>query len=721
MARCALGLLGLLAIAAAPATAQLRPVQVAITGRAGIDSLAALGFEVADVRRVDGRLFAVVLAGPGDVARLGVRGFAVGPVPDAVSLGAVADTYRVFRSFDKPATGIRATLEAWAATGSALHVDSIGSSVEGRPILAVKLGDPADAPARPNVLFMATHHAREWISTELAMWLVRWLADSLPSALRNTRDIWVIPVENPDGYQYSFTMDRYWRKNRRPNGDGTYGVDSNRNYPGFWGIDDIGSSPVPGTETYRGPAPGSEPETQAIMAFHAAHPPAVAVSYHSYSGLVLHPLGFRPGEIAPDRAVFAALAGTDLAPAVRDSVPGSVLAYYHPGPGWHLYRTNGEYTDWAYGAYGTIAFTPELTSGCCAAGLYYGFAFPDDSALVERVFRDNLPFALSVIAAAGDPGTAAGASGLVPTPPRIEAIWPEAWISLDAAEPQPLSLTVRTGTGALVTRNAMGTALWRGRVRNWWRSDLRTETARAVRVNGAGLAAELVSLAGAQDADAGWTGWTRSADALVGGYGWTTNASDTLTSPVTDLGARVRVWLQFWTKHAGSTFTPEQRGIVQFSADGGATWSDVAVVVGDGPSWYPLRVDLPTADRARSARVRFVSAGFTWWVDAVGFASDSTLLFQHVAVTGTAELSENPVKGNQVVIAWPAAVGGSRVAIYSFAGERLVAASVAAGQAEYVWDLTIGGRRAPNGAYIVVVEAGGRVYRRRLFLTRPPA
>jgi zinc carboxypeptidase len=722
MARRTLGLLGLLlaAVSPRPAAGQLRPVQVPISGRAGIDSLAALGFEVADVRSVDGALVAVIVVAPRDAARLLAHGFAASPVARAGALAAAADTYRVFRSFEKPGTGIRATLEAWAAADTLIHLDSIGSSVEGRPILAVKIGDAADSPARPNVLFMATHHAREWISTELAMRLIRWLADSLSPPLRDARDIWVIPVENPDGYQYTFTTDRYWRKNRRANADGTYGVDPNRNYPAFWGVDNVGSSPQPGAEIYRGTAPGSEPETQVIMAFHAAHPPVLSVSYHSYSGLVLHSWGFRSGEIAADRPVFAALAGTDLMPAVWDSLPESVLAYYHPGPTWNLYPVNGEYTDWAYQSYGTIAFTPELTSGCCVAGLYYGFAFPDDSALVERVFRDNLPFALSVIAAAGDPTTAPGASGLVPAPPRLESLSPEAWINLDAAAPQPVSLTVRTGTGGTVTRNAMGSALWRGRFRNWWRSDLHTDTVRAITVNGSGLAAELVSLAGAENVDVGWTGWTRSVEAVLGRYSWTTNASDTLTSPALDLGTRSRVWLQFWTKHAGSTFTPEQRGVVQFSADGGATWSDEAAIIGAGQNWYPVRIDLPAASGARAARVRFVSRGFTWWIDAVGFATDATVAFQSLAVVGSAQLSENPVRGTEVFISWPAAAGSSRIGIYSFAGQRLVSATVPAGQNEYRWDLTIGGRRAPNGAYIVVVESGGQMFRHRLFVTRPP-
>ncbi len=404
MARWTLRAVALWCLAAAPAAAQLRVTEVPIGGPAGVDSLARLGFEVADVRRVAGRLYAVIVSEPRGERRLAAVGYLVQALAIAPTAAALAaDTYKVFRSFDKSGTGIRATLAAWAAADTLIHADSIGASIEGRPILAVKIGAAADAPGRPNVLFLGTHHAREWISTEVAMRLIRWLADSLPSALLAARDIWVVPVENPDGYQYTFTAERFWRKNRRDNGDGTFGVDPNRNYPTFWGVDDAGSSPVPGAETYRGIRPASEPETQAMIAFHAAHPPVVAVSYHSYTGLVLYPYGFRPGELAPDQPVFQALAGTDLAPVVPDSLPASIRSAYHPGPGWTLYPTNGEYTEWAYRTHQTIAFTTELTSGCCTpdSGYYYGFAFPDDSALVERVFRDHLPFAVAAIAAAG--------------------------------------------------------------------------------------------------------------------------------------------------------------------------------------------------------------------------------------------------------------------------------------------------------------------------------
>ena len=721
MARGTAGLLALLLTGVtSPVLAQLRVVAVPISGRASLDSLARLGFEVADVRLIDGRQRAVIVVSPQTEAQLAAHGFrtqALGVT--RVTTGTAADTFHAFHSFDNPGNGIRATLGAWAAANTSIHVDSVGATFEGRPILAVKIGPPDDSPTRPNVLFLGTHHAREWISTAVAMKLIRWLADSGGAAI-TAHDVWVIPVENPDGYQYTFTTDRLWRKNRRPNAGGTYGVDPNRNYPAFWGVDDAGSSGNEIAETYRGTTPASEAETQGVMAFHAAHPPVVSLSYHSYSGLVLYPWGFRAGQLAPDLPRFQALAGTDLVPAVTDSVPGSSLDHYHPGPGWNLYTTNGEYTDWAYRTYGTIAFTTELTSGCCVNGDYYGFEFPDDSVLVERVFRDNLPFARALISASGDLAHAPGVTGAVPAPPRFESLWPDSWLSLDTGEPRPL-LTMRTSAGALTTRSSQTDSLRRGTFRTVWRTDLRHDGVRALRAEGTAITAELLSLAGAEPLDAGWQGgWHQDTVRVGGNYSWTTAGSDTLTSPIVDLHGRTGIWLQLWTRHYGSTFSPAQRGIIQFSGDSGATWSTVAMIVGDGPSWYPVRVDLPQAADHRGARVRFIAEQFTWWVDAVGFATDASPAFVQLAAATGAEVSENPVRGNQVVVSWPAGTGDARLSIFSFTGERLHQVTVTAPNNEYVWDLTIhgGARRVANGAYIIVVEVDGQRYRRRLFVAR---
>jgi hypothetical protein len=194
-----------------------------------------------------------------------------------------------------------------------------------------------------------------------------------------------------------------------------------------------------------------------------------------------------------------------------------------------------------------------------------------------------------------------------------------------------------------------------------------------------------------------------------------------LTSPPIDLRGRTAVWLQLWTRHYGSTFTPEQNGVIQFSGDSGRTWSNVALIVGDGPNWYPLRVDLPQAAGRRGAQVRFISNQFTWWLDAVGFASDATNAFAQLATAAGADVSENPVRGDQVVISWPATVGSARISVFTFTGERLYEATVAAPTNEYVWDLTVegGARRVVNGAYIIVVDVDGNLYRRRLFVARP--
>src|SRR2546423_8111337 len=133
MARAAARLLALLAFGAvAPASAQLRLVEVPIAGRASLDSLARLGFEVADVRIVDGAQRAVLVVSPETELLLGRRGFKTAPLTAARITTGAADTFRMYRSFDRPGDGIRATLAAWAAANSAIHVDSVGASYEGR-------------------------------------------------------------------------------------------------------------------------------------------------------------------------------------------------------------------------------------------------------------------------------------------------------------------------------------------------------------------------------------------------------------------------------------------------------------------------------------------------------------------------------------------------------------------------------------------------------------
>src|SRR5262245_10054475 len=187
--------------------------------------------------------------------------------------------FNVWRSYDEPG-GIRDQLYAAAANNPQLvKLEVLGHTGQGREIIAVKLTQGARGTpdgARPAVLYSSTQHAREWISTEVNRRLMNhfingWQAnDREIRKLLQTNEFWFVLVANPDGYQYTFDHERLWRKNLRDNnGDGQTqvgdGVDPNRNFPNHWGFDEEGSSSIQSSDTYRGPAPLSEPETQAMV------------------------------------------------------------------------------------------------------------------------------------------------------------------------------------------------------------------------------------------------------------------------------------------------------------------------------------------------------------------------------------------------------------------------------------------------------------------------
>ena len=725
------------AFAAPLAAQQLSMARVPVRSFAAADSLRRLGIDVVAVRRgPDGRVVAEAVVSAGDRALISSRGWTVEdlPLPPAVAamearraaLGPAAFT--VYRDFDDPARGVAAWLRALAASRALVRVDSIGASTLGRPILAAKVGPPDDDPSRPNVVFLATYHAREWAATETALRLIAFLADSLPlrpggAALLSSRDVWVIPVVNPDGYQYTFTADRLWRKNRRPNPDGSYGVDLNRNHAGFFAFDEAGSSSVDSSAVYRGPAAESEPETRAVAAFHRAHPPAVGVSYHTYGGAILFPWGHQSALFAGDQPVFAALAGTPAAPAIVDGVPSDGLFGYAPGPGWLLYPTNGDYDGWAYRELGTLAFTVELTSGCCLEGMSFGFVFPDDEALLARVFRDNLPFALALISAAGDPAAATGATGLRADEPALEAIWPQVVVSAPAAA-GALTLDIAAGPGALRTVPLARDSLGEGRfVSRLASGDALLQGAEAVRVGRLGLVAEVLAREGAEREDSPWSGFERLTDGGVEGSGCWAGDTTTLASPEIPVGGRRGLRLFFWTRHYGYLGSPNALGRVEVSTDGGASWTEVGRVLGYAPQWYPVALPLTAAEGASSLRLRFVASGMPWRLDAIAVVAGESQRFD--AATALAqgnplEVSANPVRTPPVTLRWPPGTGSARVQVFSFYGTLLVDEMLPADPGLWRWDLTTrAGFVVANGAYALVVTRGDGVrYRRRLFVLR---
>jgi len=315
-----------------------------------------------------------------------------------------AEGFDVYRSWDEPG-GIRDELFRIARRNPNLvKLEVLGETHQGREYIALKVTQGARGirdGARPAALYVSTFHAREWISTEVNRRLLHWYIDQfradnkeIKRLLKDT-ELWFVLVHNPDGYQYTFDVERLWRKNLRDNDgngitDNTDGVDPNRNFPEHWNYDDEGSNSQLSSETYRGLTPASEPETEALIGLFDRIPFRFAISYHSFGQLLLYTQGWQFNTPSADDPIYVALSGNDVNPAIAD---------FNPGVGADLYTTNGEFTDWAHGEKGTLAWTPELSEGCDGCG----FVFPDDEALIQGEFDRNLQFAVNVARSALDP------------------------------------------------------------------------------------------------------------------------------------------------------------------------------------------------------------------------------------------------------------------------------------------------------------------------------
>jgi carboxypeptidase T len=295
-----------------------------------------------------------------------------------------------------------AELNKLAASAPGLaSVFSIGKSLQGRDLFALRLNTSAqgtDASDKPGILFLGTHHAREHLSTEVPLLLAKHLIDNRDTpeikALLAGRDVYIVPMVNPDGVEYDITGGQYHmhRKNMRPSADGDMGVDLNRNYGFHWA--EGGASDNPGDETYHGPSAFSEPETQAVKAFIESRGNLkVLLSYHTYSELILYPWGYThdPMDDSRAHAAYETMAGTM-----------AKMTGYTPEQSSKLYIASGDTTDWAWGAHKIFSFTFELTPKSMWGGGFY----PGAGAIASTAAANIRP-ALYLIDLADDPYRAA--------------------------------------------------------------------------------------------------------------------------------------------------------------------------------------------------------------------------------------------------------------------------------------------------------------------------
>jgi len=270
---------------------------------------------------------------------------------------------------------------------------SMGLSYEGRTVWAGKISDNVGTDEdEPEVLFTHHQHAREHLTVEMALYTLHMLTDEYGTdpqiaSLVDGREIWIIFDMNPDGGEYDIATGTYaaWRKNRQPNaGSSAIGTDLNRNWGYKWGCCG-GSSGTPSSETYRGAAAFSAPETAVVRDFvnsrvvGGVQQITTHLDIHTYGELIMWPYGYTLTDVPADMTqddhdVFATL--------------GQAMAAtngYTPQQASDLYISDGGIKDDLYGAHRIFSLSFEMYPVTSAQGGFY----PPDEVIPAETSRNR--------------------------------------------------------------------------------------------------------------------------------------------------------------------------------------------------------------------------------------------------------------------------------------------------------------------------------------------
>ncbi len=272
-------------------------------------------------------------------------------------------------------TELEARLNA-LATGypDIVTLTDLGPGVQGtHNVWLLKISDDvgSDDPDEPNAMLTGVHHAREPMSLEIPLYFAEQIcaeygSDPDVTDIVDNIELYIIPLLNPEGYNYDDVTNavpkKYWRKNGydwpNPNypddhggGEGT-GVDPNRNYTYMWGYDNYGSSPNWWSQSYRGVAAASEPENQYIISLCESKDFVAAFHYHQFGQIFLRPFAYN-GTAPPsdDLAIF-----TEIYEGYRDAILAESGVYFDYDVG----SANGTAYDYMYGEFGAFAYTVEI-------------------------------------------------------------------------------------------------------------------------------------------------------------------------------------------------------------------------------------------------------------------------------------------------------------------------------------------------------------------------
>ena len=283
--------------------------------------------------------------------------------------------YSIYRTYDE----VQDKLDEIASSNSIATLINLGSSYENRTIRGIKFSTGGNN--KPAVFFNGCQHAREWVTVMATTYLAdqlsqNYTADSFIQNLLNIVDVYIVPIVNPDGYVYSHTTDRYWRKNRQPNpGSSFIGTDLNRNWDADWNGGQS-TSTSPSSDIYVGSYPFSAYEANVVKNFMQSIPNLRGhLDIHSYSALVLGPWGYTNSQ-TPDHAEVVSL-GNAMNNAISNT-NGYPFTFGTGDANGSLYLASGTMPDWTYDGLGALGYTYELRPSSASEG---GFELPESQIL----------------------------------------------------------------------------------------------------------------------------------------------------------------------------------------------------------------------------------------------------------------------------------------------------------------------------------------------------
>jgi len=284
---------------------------------------------------------------------------------NAMASRASAGFFESYHNYDEIVSFMRELVTKYP---SLAQLSEIGKTLEGNPQYVLRVTSPKGGK-KVGMFYHSLTHSREWVSGATVLYIIdnllsQYGSDSEVTRLVDNIEWFFVPVVNVDGYKYTWTNNRLWRKNRRQNaGSSCMGVDNNRNWAyGFR----TGESPC--SETYGGVSAFSEPETKNLADFMLAHPNIKGyIDFHSYSELLMWAYGAKR-DLPADQALLKDL-GTKFTTAI-ERVHGK---RFRAGPIYStIYPAYGSSVDWAYEtANCTFTYTVELRD----TGRY-GFILP---------------------------------------------------------------------------------------------------------------------------------------------------------------------------------------------------------------------------------------------------------------------------------------------------------------------------------------------------------